>query len=229
MRGEEFLEAARRRKESIQVKGEHQDLLKFSLGQEWYGIGIENVVEVRECPRIFNIPHTPDHVLGVVNLKGEILSIIDIRRLLGLSTSRSADREHIIVVERNNMRVGIMADRASGVVSVPDSDIKSELSMIDSSRSRLIAGEAQLALFSIGLEFQGDLDSKDIKSLMKEFKNKGVLLSDNATVSIEETGDRWLITDARCTVYSIRREEDRLHVYSGEVLGILDLDALMEE
>ena len=228
MRGEEFLEAARRRKNPIQVETEYQELLTFSLNEEWYGVDIENVVEVRECPRIFNIPHTPDYVVGVVNLRGEILSVIDIRKLLGLPTTPSDDQKHIVVVERNHVRVGIMVDRASGVVSIPDSAIKSSLSTAGSAEG-LIVGEAQLILFSIGLKFQSDLDSKNIsEGLLQEFENKGASLSDKATISIEETRDRWLITDVR-QVYSIRREEDRLNIYSGEVLAILSLDALLEE
>jgi chemotaxis signal transduction protein len=242
MRGAEFLEAARRRKESIQVKTEHRDLFKFSLDQEWYGIDIENVVEVRECPRIFNIPHTPDHVVGVINLRGEILSIVDIRKLLGLSTaalessphtrgakdSESAGQKHIVVIERNDVRVGIIVDRASGVVRVPDSAISSSVSGPNTAGG-LIAGEVQLMMFSIGLEFQRDLDSKNISErLLQEFGNKGISLSDKAVISIEETGRRWLITDVR-RMYSIRREEDGLNIYSGEVLAVLDLDPLMEE
>jgi purine-binding chemotaxis protein CheW len=261
MRGEGFLEAARRRKESIQVKTEHQDLLRFSLDEEWYGLGIENVVEVRECPKIFNIPHTPDHVVGVVNLRGEILSIIDIRKLLGLPTLNFAsatkpemgkiphtpgfvadakyrdNQKHIVVIERNDVRVGIMVDRAAGVVSIPDLAVRPPLLSGDSGGSRLIEGEAQLILFSIDLEFQSDLDSKNIsKRLLQEFENKGASLSDKATISVEEMGGRWLITDFVADaknnvgqVYSIRREEGRLNIYSGEVLAILDLDALMEE
>ena len=91
-----------------------------------------------------------------------------------------------------------------------------------------------MILFSIGLEFQSDLDSKNISSaLLQEFENKGCSLSDKATISIEETGGRWLITDFVSDettdvrrVYPIRKE-NKLNVYGGEVLAILDLDALV--
>jgi chemotaxis signal transduction protein len=269
MRGQEFLEAARRRKEEMTReagKPESRDLLRFSLDEEWYGIAIENVVEVRQCPRIFSIPHTPDYVVGVVNLRGEILSIIDIRGLLGLPTKEGTARReegrekkgapsYIVVVERNDVRVGIIVDRASDVVSIPDSDVKPPLSTAtaDASARGLVAGEAQLILFSIGLEFQSDLDSKKISSaLLQEFKNKGNALSDKATISIEETGSRWLVTDVQPgrkpesqsdverqtsnvkrpqieRKLSIRKKEGKLDVYGGEVLAILDLDALMKE
>ena len=143
MRGEEFLQAALRRKQSVQVEVEHRYLLKFSLDEEWYGVNIVDTVEVIKCPDVFNIPYTPDYIMGVANLRGEILAIIDIRKLLGTPVSTTSAEKHIIVVERKDMKVGIMVDRAVDVVSVPSSDVKPALSKADGAR-RLITGEVQL-------------------------------------------------------------------------------------
>jgi purine-binding chemotaxis protein CheW len=143
MKAEEILAAARRCKQSAEAKTEHQDILKVSLEDEWYGINIVDVVEVKICPKIFRIPHTPDYVIGVVNLRGEILSVIDIRKLLGLSTTLSDDQKHIVVVERDSVKVGIRVDRAADVVSIPNSDVKSSLSTADGSKG-FTAGEIQL-------------------------------------------------------------------------------------
>lgn len=143
MRGEDILEAARDRKKSTQIETRHQDMLRVSLNKEWYGINIENVREVRKCPKVFSIPHTSDYVVGVVNLRGEILAVVDIRKLLNLSAPSPDTGKYIVVVERDNVKVGIMVDKASDVVSVPDSAIKPKLSSADGSGS-LIMGEAQL-------------------------------------------------------------------------------------
>jgi len=114
------------------------------LDKEWYGINIQDVVEVKECPRIFNIPHTPDYIAGVINLKGGILSVIDMGKLLGLSSTSSDDqKKHIVVIERHNVKVGIIVDKAAEVVSIPESAIKSLLSTADGAK-RLTVGEAQL-------------------------------------------------------------------------------------
>lgn len=158
MRGKDFLEAARRRKELTQVEVRYRDLLRFSLNEEWYGLDIVDVVEVIRYPKVFRIPHTPDYIVGVVNLRGEILSIVDIRKLLRLSanapanaTTKSSEQKHIVVVERNNVKIGILVDRAYDVVSIPDSDIKPPLSSagtdaaVYADRARnFIVGEAQL-------------------------------------------------------------------------------------
>jgi len=141
MKAEDILEAARRRRESDQVETEYQDILRVSLDNEWYGIDIANVVEVRECPKVFSIPHTPDYIVGVVNLRGEILSIMDIRKLLGLSTA-SDDQKHIVVIEKDSIKVGIRVNRADSVMTIPESDIKALMSTTDKARG-FVAGETQ--------------------------------------------------------------------------------------
>lgn len=141
MKGKEILEAAHRHKEINQANVEHQELLKFSLDQEWYGVSIENVVEVIKYPKIFRIPHTPDYIVGVVNLRGEILAIVNIKKLMELPVNGSSDKKHIVVIERNRLRVGIAVDRASGIISIPVSIIKPCMSTTDRG---IILGEVQL-------------------------------------------------------------------------------------
>ena len=143
MRGEEILEAANRRKGSIQVKDEYEYLLQVSLDGECYGLSIEDVVEVIGCPKVFNIPHTPDYILGVINLRGEILAIIDIRKLLGRSVTPSNDQKHIVVVERGNVRIGILVNTANDVVRISHSAIKPSLSTADKAGG-LITGEVSM-------------------------------------------------------------------------------------
>jgi purine-binding chemotaxis protein CheW len=142
-----MIDESARKRELGQELEEQRDLLRILLNQESYGIRIEDVVEVRECPRIFRIPHTPGHILGVINLKGEILSIVDIRKLLGLPTASQEGQKYIVVVERDDLRVGIIVDRVSNVIKIPDSSIKPSLSTAKAAASgarRLIAGEVQL-------------------------------------------------------------------------------------
>ena len=175
VRGKEILEAARRRKESVEAERnavEHRDLLRFSLDDEWYGVNIEDVVEVIKNPRIFNIPHTPDYVVGVINLKGEVLPIVDIRRLLGLPVTSKAlpqasPSEHIVMVERNSIQVGIMVDRAADVVSISESEVKPPLSArakAGGTRS-LIAGEVRLPAERYGGEVLAIID---LEALVEE-------------------------------------------------------------
>lgn len=143
MNGQEILKAALQYKESAQTTEEHQELLRFSLDNEWYGIGAINVKEVVKCPSIFGIPHTPDHIIGVANLRGEVLAIVDIRSLLGLPTDQTKAWEYVVVAERRAIRVGIVADEVSDLISIPTSAIKPSISNSDGP-SGLVEGETQL-------------------------------------------------------------------------------------
>ena len=162
MSGEKILEAARQQRESIPDEMKYSELLKFSLDDDWYGMSIEDVVGVIKCEQVFSIPHTPDYVTGVISVKGEILAIIDMVKLLGLSGERSAlpnDQRHIVVVERDNVKVGVMVDKVSGIISIPDLAIEPVLSTADGER-RLIAGGVRsdgevLAILDLGKLIEG--------------------------------------------------------------------------
>lgn len=135
-----MLKAALRHKESVYARMKKQDILRFSLDKEWYGINAKDVTEVIRCPKIFSIPHTPNHIMGMIDLRGEILTVIDIRKLLGLPTNESSHRRYVVVVEQQGVKVGIIADRVSDLVSVPGLAAGPSLSDIDNTAS-LIAGE----------------------------------------------------------------------------------------
>jgi purine-binding chemotaxis protein CheW len=141
--GSEILEVKSRYKESVQVKSEQKELLRFSLNKEWYGVAIEDVAEVVRCPEIFSVPHTPDHIAGVVNLRGEILTIVDVRKLLELPDAHPDDRKYLVVIDQRDIRVGILVDKASDLIGIPDSAIEPSLSASDS-MANLVAGKVQL-------------------------------------------------------------------------------------
>ena len=139
----EILEVKRRYKEPTQTESEQKELLRFLLNKEWYGVAIEDVAEVVRCPEIFSIPHTPDHIAGVVNLRGEILTIVDIRKLLELPDAHQEGRKYLVVIDQRGIRIGILVDKASDLINIPDSAIEPSLSASDS-MANLVAGKVQL-------------------------------------------------------------------------------------
>jgi purine-binding chemotaxis protein CheW len=143
MQKKDIIDAVKRRKELVQVKTDNKELLRVSIDAEWYGIDITDIVEVIKRPKIFNIPHTPDYVVGVINLRGDILAIVDIRKVLELPSADIENQKHIVVVEKEDTQVGILVDNATDVVSIPVSDIKPLLP--DASKeSSLTIGEVQV-------------------------------------------------------------------------------------
>ena len=137
-----MLKTALDHRELVHAETKHQNLLRFSLDRDWYGVNAGHVAEVIRCPRIFNIPHSPDHVVGVVNMRGEILIIINIRRLLEPTAAESNHCKYVVVVERQDIKVGILADRVSDLVNVPELAARSSPSGLDDTAG-FIAGKAR--------------------------------------------------------------------------------------
>lgn len=100
--------------------------LTFYLGVEEYGLEILKVREIIGVLPITRVPRTPPAVLGVVNLRGKVIPVLDLRVRLGMGTATAAEAERpcIIVVYARGVELGVLVDRVSEVVNVADGDIE---------------------------------------------------------------------------------------------------------
>ena len=98
--------------------------LMFYLGEEIYGIPIESVTEIIELPEITKIPDMPEYVCGVINLRGKVIPVLDLRLRFGLSERQYDDRTCIINVSLKETNVGLIVDTVSEVVELQDKDIE---------------------------------------------------------------------------------------------------------
>jgi purine-binding chemotaxis protein CheW len=102
--------------------------LTFALGKEEYGLEILKVREIIGYMEITSVPRTPGHVKGVINLRGQVISVIDLRSKFGMETAEKTDETCIIVVEtRQNGRklsTGLIVDRVSEVLDIPGEKIE---------------------------------------------------------------------------------------------------------
>lgn len=97
--------------------------LSFSLGNEEYGIEIRHIIEIIVLQEITKVPDMPDFIIGVINLRGHVISVMDIRKRFGLETRDYDDRTCIIVVNINDISVGLIVDTVNEVVDIPESEI----------------------------------------------------------------------------------------------------------
>jgi purine-binding chemotaxis protein CheW len=123
---------------------ERRRLVTFSLGDEWYGIDIGNVKEISNIVEIYYIPSAPAHVVGTINLRGVIVPVIDLGSLLGLQKSPVDTETSIIVLEQNNMTMGILADRIGDIEEVASETVEPPLSTIDKDRVDCLEGGVEL-------------------------------------------------------------------------------------
>jgi len=98
--------------------------LTFYLGDEEYGIEILKVQEIIGLLRITPVPNTPAHMRGVINLRGKVVPVVDIRGRFGMSTVEATKQTCIIVVRTGEAEIGAVVDRVSAVVSIKAEEIE---------------------------------------------------------------------------------------------------------
>ena len=101
-----------------------QQYLTFMLEEESYGIEILRVQEIKGYTGVTRIPNTPDYIKGILNLRGTIVPIVDLRMKFGLDPIEYNKLTVIIVVDVCGRTMGIIVDEVSDVLSFPDKDIK---------------------------------------------------------------------------------------------------------
>jgi purine-binding chemotaxis protein CheW len=128
------------------ANGGHRKLLTFSLGQEVYGVDILRVKEIRGWSPVTKIPHSPPHVLGVLNLRGAIVPIIDLRLRFALPEAGFSPMTVIIVLSLQTAAgqrdCGVVVDSVSDVLDVAPGSVKPPPSLKAGQSSDFISGIA---------------------------------------------------------------------------------------
>ncbi|MDO8680798.1 MAG: chemotaxis protein CheW [Acidobacteriota bacterium] len=123
-----------------EAAGEHIEVVEFLLAQERYAIESQYVREVYPLESLTPLPCTPAFVLGIVNLRGEILSVIDIKKFFELPEKGLTDLNKVIVLQSENMAFGILADAIVGVRRIPVTDIQPSLPTLTGIRAEYLKG-----------------------------------------------------------------------------------------
>jgi purine-binding chemotaxis protein CheW len=99
-------------------------IVGFQVGRETYGVAITSLHEIVRVPEITAVPDAPDYMEGVINLRGKIVSVIDLRKRLGELQVAPHRRNRILVVEHNARLSGLIVDSASEVLKIPADDVE---------------------------------------------------------------------------------------------------------
>jgi len=100
------------------------ELLSFRMGAEAYAIPVEHVREVLKLYQLTAVPNAPEHVLGVMSLRGEVIPVVDLCKRLALASGVKGEKSRIIVVSIDDEDVGLMVDGVTGVLRIMPGDIK---------------------------------------------------------------------------------------------------------
>lgn len=116
------------------------EFVEFALAHEQYGVATSFVREIHALTNLTPLPCTPAFVRGVVNLHGEIISVIDIRNFFELPQQGLSDLNRVIVLQSQTMRFGILADAVSGMRRVSAAALQPSLPTLTGIRERYLKG-----------------------------------------------------------------------------------------
>src|SRR5512147_2926604 len=112
-----------------------QQLVVFELANEFYGINIAVVESIIKTQAITQLPQTPSYIMGVTNLRGTVLPVIDLRIRFGLETEQETRQTRVIIVTMGSIKVGVMVDAVSEVLRVSDRSIEPLPTLVSSVNS----------------------------------------------------------------------------------------------
>jgi len=142
------------------------EFISFAIGDDQYGVDIMSVREIKEWSNVTHLPKQPKYMRGVLNLRGVVLPIIDLRCRFGQGLTECTPTHIIIIVYVEGRQVGLLADRVLDIVSFEKKDAQPVPSVARSSEARFLSGlvtveGSMIALIDLVSLLSGDDESED--------------------------------------------------------------------
>ena len=134
-------------KEVLVMHAVEQEILKvivFQLADKEYAIPLSNVQGIEKLMHITRVPKTEKYVKGVINLRGVVTPIIDLRERFGIPVSDNEETTRIIIITTDEMEVGFVVDSANDVIDIPVNAIEQQPEVVGSNEVDFISGVAKL-------------------------------------------------------------------------------------
>lgn len=162
-------------REKVKTNEREGKYLTFCLENEEYGIGILKIKEIIGMMAITSVPQTPDFVRGVINLRGRVLPVIDLRMKFSMPETEYTEKTCIIVVEldmgESYLHVGIVVDSVSEVLNIKEEDVDESVSFGVSVNTEYIQGIAKMEnSVKILLDIEKVFNSEEL-SIVENAKN----------------------------------------------------------
>lgn len=137
----EELKKRRERGKTVEFEEEVVKLMVFSIRGDYYAFYGDDVKEILPLVNIYYVPGTPDYILGVINVRGDIESVVDINKFLAVPESKTTQYSRIAIAAKNNTRSGILVDSVEDVLDIPASSINPPISTLNESSREIVLGE----------------------------------------------------------------------------------------
>jgi purine-binding chemotaxis protein CheW len=116
----------------------------FRIGRETFGLPISSVREIVRVPEITSVPNAPDYIEGVINLRGRIIPVVDLRKRFGEPVAEPSKKNRIVVVEMEQRAIGLIVNSASEVLRIPPSEIEAPSNVFQEGELNYITGVGKL-------------------------------------------------------------------------------------
>jgi purine-binding chemotaxis protein CheW len=127
-----------------QLSGRTLQVVSFSLGSEEYGVDIAQVQEINRMVTITRVPRAPQFTEGVINLRGQLIPIIDLRTRFGMERSERTKNTRIVVTEVGSKRLGMVVDSVSEVLRIPVEQIEDAPDLVAGVDTEYIRGVGKM-------------------------------------------------------------------------------------
>lgn len=124
-------------------RGECLEIVAFTMAHERYGVETRFVREVQQLRELTPIPGTPPFVLGILNLRGHVVSLVDLKKFFSLPDRGLSDINHVVLLSCAEMEFGILADTLLGVRRLPAEELQGALSTFSGRRKDYLLGVAR--------------------------------------------------------------------------------------
>jgi len=131
--GEDFYERKELREETL-------PLIIFRLSREWYGVEMTKIKEILKKPRITFLPSSPEYIAGIINLRGNILSVTDLKAIFGLPRDEPTEGARIVAVESGFLETGLLVDEVVESIEMQVSKIESVSPSLPPERGKYLEG-----------------------------------------------------------------------------------------
>jgi len=119
-------------------------IVGFRIGRETFGLPIAIVREIVRVPEITSVPNAPEYIEGVINLRGRIIPVVDLRKRFGQEATALNKKSRVVVVELNSRFVGLIVNSASEVLKLPPSEIEKPHNVFQEGELDYITGVGKL-------------------------------------------------------------------------------------
>lgn len=126
------------------IEQDNIKVIVFQLADKEYAIPVSNVQGIEKLMHITRVPKTEKYVKGVINLRGVVTPIIDLRERFGLPPSEHKDSTRIIIVNLEDMEVGFVVDSANDVIDIPTASIEQQPEVVGSVEEEFIQGVSKV-------------------------------------------------------------------------------------